>query len=81
MARRRSAKEPGLRLKRGARSSTVAVTFPGFPGTYAPGEAVGLSELGLTEKEAKERIKESDLPLEFTSAEVEVENGDEGDEG
>ena len=42
-------------------------TFGGFPGVYAVGEPVALGTLGLTEKEAKAKIKEMNLPLELTS--------------
>ena len=37
--------------------------FAGFPGEYGPGDVVPLAQLGLTEKEAHDRIKQMNLPL------------------
>jgi hypothetical protein len=48
-------------------------TFPGMPGVYSPGQPVSLEQIGLDEKEAKDRIAELSLPLEVTSKRAEAE--------
>lgn len=62
--------EPGLVLPAKESDTSAPQTFPGFPGVYAPGEPVGLSTLGLDEKEAADLIEEMGLPLVAHRAEV-----------
>jgi hypothetical protein len=53
-------------------SGTDAVHFGDFPGVWAPGQPVAVSELGFdTEKDALARVKELGLPLR----EVQVDAG------
>lgn len=51
-------------------SSLEPHTFPGFPGLFVPGEPVGVSRLGMTATEARAAVKELDLPLHETKADV-----------
>jgi hypothetical protein len=65
------AKASGFVLPVESVSSTEAVTFPGFPGIWLPGEPVALETLGgITMEEAREQIKALDLPLKEAKADV-----------
>lgn len=62
---------PGLVLPVDAVSDLETTTFPGFPGTFTPGEPVALADLGFdSEDEAFALVEELQLPLEPAKAEL-----------
>lgn len=64
---------------------TKGITWPGavemrditgFPGRYGPGVVLRLDELGLTEKQASERIAAGNLPLEIIELDKPAKGGE-----
>jgi len=51
--------------------------FANFPGVYGPGVVVPLASTGMTEKEARERIRAANLPLVIIGRETTAKGGDE----
>jgi hypothetical protein len=50
--------------------------FTGFPGVYGPGVVLRLDALGLTEKQASERIAAGNLPLEIVELDKPAKGGE-----
>lgn len=66
-------KEAALVLPVEAATVAAPVTFPPFPGEYAPGEPVAISSLGISADEAAAMIEDMNLPLEKDTVTVQSE--------